>query len=37
VLPEVSGHVLERMAEGGTISEIRIAVGGDGGFAYAVT
>ncbi len=37
VLPEVSGHVLERMAEGGAIAEIRIGVAEDGGFAYAVT
>ena len=36
VLPEVSGHVLERMADGGGIASIRIAVGEDGRFAYQV-
>jgi type VI secretion system protein VasG len=36
VLPEVSGHVLERMAEGGGIGSIRIGLGEDGRFAYAV-
>ena len=36
VLPEVSGHVLERMAEGGQIHAIKVDVGADGGFAYAV-
>ncbi|WP_259304790.1 hypothetical protein [Thermomonas sp. S9] len=37
VLPEVSGHVLERMAEGGTISAIRLGAGTDGRFTYAVS
>ena len=37
VLPEVSGHVLERMAEGGGIASIRIGVAEGGGFAYAVS
>ena len=37
VLPEVSGYVLERMAEGGGISSIRLSVGEHGGFAYEVT
>ena len=36
VLPEVSGHVLERMAAGGAIGSIRIGVGEQGGFAYEV-
>jgi len=36
VLPEVSGHVLERMAEGGAIASIRIGMGEDGAFTYAV-
>ena len=36
VLPEVSGHVLERMAAGGAISAIRIGAGEDGHFTYAV-
>ena len=36
VLPEVSGHVLERMAAGGGISAIRIGAGEDGHFTYAV-
>ena len=36
ILPEVSGHVLERMAEGGAIGAIRIGVAADGGFAYEV-
>lgn len=36
VLPEVSGHVLERMAEGGAIGSIRLGAGADGRFAYAV-
>ena len=37
LLPDVSGHVLERMAEGGDIESITIGVGEDGDFAYAVT
>ena len=37
VLPEVSGHVLERMAEGGGVHGIRIDVGDGGRFAYSVT
>jgi type VI secretion system protein VasG len=37
VLPEVSGYVLERMAEGGGIASIHIGVGEDGHFSYAVT
>ena len=37
VLPEVSGHVLERMAAGGGIAGIRIGVGEDGRFAYQVS
>jgi len=37
VLPEVSGYVLERMAEGGSIASIQIGVGEDGHFSYAVT
>ncbi len=37
VLPEVSGYVLERMAEGGGISSIRLSIGEHGGFAYEVT
>ena len=37
ILPEVSGHVLERMAEGGAIQGIRIGAGADGHFAYSVT
>ncbi|MGE4366537.1 type VI secretion system ATPase TssH [Thermomonas sp.] len=37
VLPEVSGHVLERMAEGGAISAIRLGAGTDGRFTYAVS
>ena len=36
VLPEVSGHVLERMAEGGGIASIRIGMGEDGAFSYSV-
>ena len=36
LLPDVSGHVLERMAEGGAITGIRIGIGEDGGFAYEV-
>ena len=36
VLPEVSGHVLERMAEGGGISSIHIGLGEDGQFRYTV-
>ena len=36
LLPEVSGHVLERMAEGGQIHAIKVGVGADGDFAYAV-
>ncbi|MFN7135957.1 MAG: type VI secretion system ATPase TssH, partial [Thermomonas sp.] len=36
VLPEVSGHVLERMAEGGAIGSIRLGAGADGRFVYAV-
>ena len=36
VLPEVSGHVLERMAAGGGISAIRIGASEDGHFTYAV-
>jgi type VI secretion system protein VasG len=36
LLPDVSGHVLERMAEGGGIESITIGVGEDGNFAYAV-
>ena len=36
VLPEVSGHVLEKMAAGGGIGSIRIEVGEDGAFAYSV-
>ena len=37
VLPEVSGYVLERMAEGGGVHAIRIGVGEAGRFDYAVT
>ena len=37
VLPEVSGYVLERMAEGSGIASIQIGVGEDGHFSYAVT
>lgn len=37
VLPEVSGHVLERMAEGGGVHAIRIGVADGGRFDYAVT
>ena len=37
VLPEVSGYVLERMAEGGGIASIHIGIGEDGHFSYAVT
>ncbi len=37
VLPEVSGYVLERMAEGGGVHAIRIGVGKAGRFDYAVT
>ncbi|MFN7183091.1 MAG: type VI secretion system ATPase TssH [Thermomonas haemolytica] len=37
VLPEVSGHVLERMAEGGAITAIRLGSGSDGRFTYAVS
>ncbi len=37
VLPEVSGYVLERMAEGGGISSIRLSIGEHDGFAYEVT
>ena len=37
VLPEVSGYVLERMAEGGGVHGIRIGVGEGGRFDYAVT
>lgn len=36
VLPEVSGHVLERMAEGGAIAAIRIGAEPGGRFTYAV-
>jgi type VI secretion system protein VasG len=36
VLPEVSGYVLERMAAGGGIAEIRIGAGEDGRFTYSV-
>lgn len=36
VLPEVSGHVLERMATGSGIETIQIGVGEDGSFTYAV-
>ncbi|MFT4179232.1 MAG: type VI secretion system ATPase TssH [Thermomonas sp.] len=36
VLPEVSGHVLERMAEGGSIQAIHIGAGEDGKFTYTV-
>ena len=37
VLPEVSGHVLERMAEGGTIAAIHLGTDAAGHFTYAVT
>ena len=37
VLPEVSGYVLERMAEGGGIGSINISIGEDGQFNYAVS
>ncbi|WP_256645141.1 type VI secretion system ATPase TssH [Thermomonas paludicola] len=37
VLPEVSGHVLERMADGGGITDIHIGMGADGQFSYAVS
>ena len=37
VLPEVSGHVQERMDDGGGIGAVRIGVGEDGRFAYAVS
>jgi type VI secretion system protein VasG len=37
VLPEVSGYVLEKMAEGGGIASIRIGIGEEGGFSYAVS
>jgi type VI secretion system protein VasG len=36
VLPEVSGYVLERMAEGGTIHAIKIGVDDQGHFTYTV-
>ena len=36
LLPEVSGHVLERMAEGGGIHSIKVGVAANGEFEYAV-
>ncbi|MDO5609607.1 MAG: type VI secretion system ATPase TssH [Pseudomonadota bacterium] len=37
VLPDVSGHVLERMAQGGSIETIHIGIADTGQFAYEVS
>jgi type VI secretion system protein VasG len=36
LLPEMSGEFLSRMAAGATVSEVRVSVGDDGKFQYAI-
>ena len=36
LLPEMSSEFLSRLAEGGTIQQVRVGVGGDGQFQYEV-
>jgi type VI secretion system protein VasG len=36
LLPELSGQVLERLASGGQVGAVRVGLGADGGFTYAL-
>jgi type VI secretion system protein VasG len=36
LLPELSAIILDRLASGGKVGTVRVSMGSDGGFAYAV-